>query len=92
MENSKRAVYVKCLAPIKDVIELFGPIPQVFTRCFVCNREAKYIACCLDDELSKRTEHGCADQAAEALVQYLRADCGTNFELPVCETHCDEVQ
>jgi hypothetical protein len=61
MEKSKRAVYVKCLAPIEDLIEVFGPIPQVFARCFVCNRQAKYVACCLDVELSKESEHGRAD-------------------------------
>ena len=48
--------------------------------------------CCRDDELSERMKSGFAEQAAEALSQYLRGEFQTNFEIPVCETHLEESQ
>lgn len=92
MKNDKKTVYVDCAVIIDDLTERFGPIPDTFAYCAVCKQTAKYIMCCRDDELSERMKSGFADQAAEALSQYLRGEFQTNFEIPVCETHLEESQ
>lgn len=92
MDKNKRAVYVDSAVTIGDLIEIFGSIPQSFASCIVCKQEAKFILCCRDDELSDKMPEGYAEQAAEALSQYLRAEFGTNFEISVCEQHLEDPQ
>lgn len=82
----------RCAVRIHDLTERFGPIPEAFATCISCKREAKYILCCQEEDLSERMKDGYAEQAAEALSQYLRAEFQTNFELPVCETHLNDSQ
>ena len=92
MNNHKWvSIDAKSAVPISDLRAAHGEIPQVFRRCFIgdCNRPAVYIMCAVSDDPRIANERPFSDAAAEALAQELRAEFGTNLELPVCELHLD---
>jgi hypothetical protein len=85
------SILAKGTIRISDVRELQGEVPEPFRKCFIgdCGRPAVYIICAVSDDPKLQKDTAFSDAAAEALAQELRAEFGTNLELPVCELHLD---
>ena len=82
------------LVPLTDVRESFGVVPEDFTVCFLCKEPAEFILCPTIDF----SEHPILARHAQTGIQFpnadsnslalaLRAEHGSNLELPLCEPH-----
>jgi hypothetical protein len=76
---------------ISDLRERTGDVPLAFRNCLIsgCGHLAVYLICAVSDHAIVQNERRFAETAAEALAQELRAEFGTNLEIPVCELHLD---
>jgi len=90
-ENSWVSMYVEVAIPISALRSAHGAIPQSFAKCFIseCARPSAFILCAVVEDEDYSSERHFAETSAQALSQELRAEYGTNLELPVCELHSE---
>jgi hypothetical protein len=94
-QTDESANWVSCEARvafrISDLRERTGDVPLAFQLCLIsgCGRQAAYLICAVSDHAIVQNEIRFTETAAEALAQELRAEFGTNLEIPVCELHLD---
>ena len=90
-ESSAVLFHIEYDIPISAIQRLYGSVPRSFSTCFVCKMPAQAILCgrFRNPMQFALLPDGFPESSAEALAQELRADLGTEVELPVCEIHRD---
>jgi hypothetical protein len=71
---------------VADIERRDGSLPDIFSRCALCDQPAVWLLC-LSTDLERYAEHQYQEAHAAALAEELRSQCGSNLEVPVCETH-----
>lgn len=70
---------------ISEIRNCYGSVPDGFAVCMSCKAPAEILVCANWDQA--RDEQPYKDQEMEALAQEIRAELGTNLELPICRQH-----
>ena len=80
------------LVHLKDVHARFGAVPKDFTTCFRCSEPAEFLLCTTVDfsghaVLARYAKTEYKDAGSNSVALALRAQYGSNIELPLCEFH-----
>lgn len=74
------------LVELSDITATFG-IELQEVRCAVCKRPARFFICGTVDGCYRFADYEPKDDGIGSVIMLLRSEFGSNFEMPVCDSH-----